>query len=1287
MPPKTTVTQRSTSEQTRDQWSANPYKSSDPRREQFEVQQRIAQREAAVSRVGHAIAKDLRTHDFATMGGVVMGRNTTSTEFAATQKRLASTSAAANRSASMALRSPSAAAPADGTTATADGNAIVSPNGGARNASASVASAQHWDAASYNNNSITNASSGGADATVAGENTTCNLQAVPSRLRPPASFVEEALKIEGLTCSMVLQGGSLILAGTRGGEVVALNGFTSAEMARVSVTEPIQKCDRELEGVARAEGTDPNRRPQRKATRGDSEAHSREMTGRIASGGASVGERLSRKEHGGGAPLESDASSAGDALAMTSTYNDGDTLRGTARKDPSAKSGNEGAFPIAVGALGESSFVAFVLSNRKVRVFDAMTLTAVDEISFETDAEREAREEKEKNSGGANGEDGADASTSSNEDANASDGLPFAAVLPVDCSPDPIIFFVACSDRVVAFTLHQPPTLADRPRLAISRIKTYERLGLRLVCAATDCARTVVYAGDDNGDVWSIDVSDLMAIDSWPAVPPPPPPPNTRKEQRKGAAAARLTSPKRESGERREIATAVGAFGEFIFVGTSAGRVVVTQKQPYGERPLAILDEAGAHSGRIIGAVADERAEAVWFASELGEVTCWSLATQRLIYRTIVPTAPKSEKEEGGEQKSSSSSSSALLTSFAMLPHAITNKVWTVTISGINKVWLTEDHQTHDEMGVAHAHMEAVLARQERSMEVKEAEVAAAEETMLARLGRIVEAIAEQNRQRVLRAYYCAWVTARLKAITRRKREDAAEALNNNAVYYLARSYYLKLIANMTAQRERKQNVATVVHLQTQREDELRGRYFNSLRKYVHERRAAEHRGALATAVAAINGASNVAPFYFDKWRRFADQRRKAARQKAYLALIARVEERKATHSYFLRWQRAASAAHLRGEQRRTVAIIAESQAYRGARLFFTKWQTFIAERRVKAQRERWAAFLATALERRTIAGAFDALLRFRAVAARAREAAALAEAEAKKAALEVQFAAVAPLVDRREKVKALEDRLAALKAQRAALAKDEAAVSAHNGELRAVLASAPNPILEAIAKPSTSPSDDSLEAGEHSAKTGGVNPRRVALLKLMGRLRSAVIDLEADAPAITRVLAKAKADTVVATFDSYVADLKATILIPPTSTSVPTATSRLASDGGADDANANSSTNFLNASVMSGSGAAPAEGAQWPRGDSAVTRAVADAASLQAPLLVTIKAIVIAFDALSSAEVEALGPVADELLENGDALVLLGELLLQAVAKRKLDSPPASPSRSPRMRIVTAHH
>lgn len=1062
-------------EAVQDQWSANPFKSNDPRHEQFEMQQRTAQREAAVNRVGHTIAKDMRTHDF-TKSGIAMGRSTTAEDFEAAKTR----------------------------------------------------HEQH----------------------IGGQtNNTGDLNAFPSKLDPPRSYAEAPIKVAGHTCSTVLQGGSLVLLGTKEGFIIALNGFTNQELARVSVEEAIARSDNQLEAMARLECRDASRRPERKAKRGDSEKHHESLAA------TKVAEENNSSE-------------------KSPTVN---KITGQRKQenDPT----NKGAYPIAVASLGESSYVAFVLSNEKVRVYDAMSLVAVDEITF--------------------------AAEDSSESANNCP-ITFAKILPIDCTSDPISFFVVCRDRIVSFLLSQPATLADRCSLAVSLMKTYEKLHLNFVSASTDVARTMVFVGDDSGDIWNVDVKDLLLVDSWTVVPPPPGPPNTRKEQRKGNRTPRLSSPRCQENEKREVATAIGAYQDYIYAGTSEGRVVVWQTQPYGEKPLPVLDEIGAHSTSIIGSSVDDRLRQVWFASSDGVVTSWSLDSKSIVYKTSVPVG-------------------SLVTDFALLPHATTNKIWTITISGINKVWITEDHQTHDGMGVAHTHMEAVLARQTLAIQQKEEEVAAAEGLLLSRMNQIVETLAEQNRQRILRAYYYSWLTARLKAITKRKREDAAEALNHGALHQVARCYYLRLVAHMTAQRARKQNEAMVLHLKTQREDELRGRYFNCLRRYVIERRAADHTYRLAEAVSKVNGATTLIPFYLDRWRRFVDERRKAAQHQRYLALMERTENKRTAHHAFIRWIHHIEKKRVLKAQRRSVDILGDAANLHSAKAFYNRWAALSTARKRLGQQERWVAFVDACYNQNLRRSVFTTFHRFRLLNLQLREEKAFSDAKEKRTALESQYAAVAPMVERREKLAALKEKLVAAKAQKDTLLKDEAAVSDHNAQLRGLLTGQSHPILKHVS-----------------------DPRRASLLALMGRLRDICINCETDSSTITKGLNKAKVEGAVTAFSGYVADLKATILIQPPV--VPTATPHAQT---ADEAGSSHVSDVQGA---------------WPSGDAEVLRIVARVDAMQAPLLQTIKNMVVSFDSLANSEMANLKE-GDELIANSGTLILLADTLQSTIAKKKSES------------------
>eukprot|EP00744_Colponema_vietnamica_P009676 GILI01013738.1.p1 GENE.GILI01013738.1~~GILI01013738.1.p1 ORF type:complete len:667 (+),score=155.00 GILI01013738.1:300-2003(+) len=565
-----------------------------------------------------------------------------------------------------------------------------------------------------------------------------------------------------------------------------------------------------------------------------------------------------------------------------------------------------------------------------------------------------------------------------------------------------------------------------------------------------------------------------------------------------------------------------------------------------------------------------------------------------------------------------------------MLPHATTNKIWTITISGINKVWVTEDHQTHDGMGVAHTHMEAVLARQELALEQKEEEVAAAEGLMLSRMDKIVGTLAEINRQRILRAYYYSWLAARLKAITKRKREDAAEALNHSALYQIARCYYLRLIANMTTQRARKQNEAMVQHIKTQREDELRGRYFNSLRRYVVERRAADHSDRLAVAVAKVNTATSILPSFMDRWRRFVDGRRKAAQQQRYLELTDRTEKKRLAYHFFIRWIHKTEQKRVFQAQKRSVDILGGAAKLQAAKVFYDRWAALSAARKQHCQRERWSAFVSACHEKNLMRKVFTALLRLRLVKAQLRVESAVTETKSTKATLEQTYTSVAPMVDRRDKLAALRSKLEAAKEHKLVLIKDETAVSEHNTQLRGHLTGRTHPVLKFVSDPS-----------------------RAALLALMGRIRDSCINCETDSATITKGLTRAKAEGALAAFSGYVADLKATILIQPQV--VPTAT----------------------AHTTDGDPASTGRAGSWPSGDAAVLRIVAQVDTMQGPLLQTIKNMVVAFDSLSKHEVVNLKEGA-ELVANGGTLTLLADTLQAAIARKKGDVAP-TPTKPPR--------
>lgn len=1133
----------------RDSWSANPYKPSDPRYEEFLELVKKGHREQLANHIDPALLRQYRIHDFT-------------------------------------------------------------------------------KAALYNStNATTNVTLGGSvNGDVNGEVVMNHCH--PTPLQSPESFVERTIEAEDPSCHAALQGGSLSMVCTKKGEVIVRNGFTAEPVTSFMVTEEIEDDEKELRTFDR------------------------------------MSRKMYRRDRLNGAPPRK-VPKRGEMYISD---------KGEQEEEDRNK---EGVYAIAAEPLGESIYVALLLSNETVRIYHALTLRPLVEVSLVDVAREKVKGGKSVNSDKSKQND-------NDEEGNKCTGEKFGKIVALNSHSCPMTFLVMLEDRAVILSLKTEDNTigasADctaephRPELIVSRCRSYTKLKLKFVAASVNDICTLIYAGCDNGSLWWIDLEDLLVVDSLPVETPkirvneytPVDFSNINVGRRRPGAANQSPTPRRNPKKPKEeevmksgeMVTAIGAHKGWIIAGTSKGRITAYLKQSFGEKPLMVLDEEviskkngnadengkiksqqpnndkNAPSDRVIYVAPDERECCFWCVTEGGSLTYWSLKTYELVFSTTV--------------------NASAVKSAMFLPHTISSKVWAITTSGINSVFVAESNQPMERMISCKTEMSLVLANQYNLRPVKETDVFSAEETMAVRLEAVVQNYQMNALEVTLRCYYYQWMNYKHRAVARRNRGATAQCIGSLAHRNLMRLVYVRLVNNMNANRATKQRVSMVRHIAHRCDAVLLRRYYFKMQSLVGIRKEAAHEGRMFVYMKRVMDNRVLLHDIVNTWARFVDQKKFERGRKRHAAFGGRSEELKRIGIYFQMWARFWKLRVDRKHALRRCAVLVAGTNRNEMNKAFAKWGALTHLLRRKKCRETWFVVCRKAVGRIVMGRYFNTLRAYRTCAIEEKIKVYQQEVKAKYDEVDKQYRSCVPNPLRLVRLRQLQDTVQSLKKEKEVQNEDESLLNSHVSELKQDIAASNEGTTRAdiekmledeIALKEENATEEeklNMEFVDIKAQSEGIH-RRMQMMSGMSRVRSAVLNSDQDLHLLERAMSSVISGTK--QFSKAWSEI-CIILKQATDCMVGSRRSSMDAD-------------FL-ADVMK----KPVENLKWklgtPDSESSIHKYVLETVPVATfpAFLETIKKCTIAFDRISAAELEHSFPLGDEVLANAEALMTVAWVL-----------------------------
>eukprot|EP00758_Cryptobia_borreli_P004975 Tbor_TRINITY_DN4683_c0_g1::TRINITY_DN4683_c0_g1_i1::g.14832::m.14832 len=1004
----------------RDSWSANPYKPSDPRYEEFQDLVKKGHREQLANHLDPTLLRQYRIHDF-TKAALLTSTNANST----------------------------------------------------------------------NINKGTSVSGDGAEELVMHH---CH----PTPLQSPQSFVERTIEADDPSCHVALQGGSLSMVCTKKGEVIVRNGFTAEPVASFMVTEEIEDDEKELKTFDR------------------------------------MSRRMYREDRMKGVPPRKVPKRG----AMYICDKDEQ-----ARQDKT----KEGVYAIAAEPLGESIYVALLLNNETVRIYHALTLRPVVEVSLVNVAREKVHEEKTKEN---------------DNDENESTGDKFGKIVALNTHKAPMTFLVMLENRAVILSLKTEDNSigasADctaephRPELVISRSRSYAKLKLKFVAASVNDICTLIYASCDKGSLWWIDLEDLLVVDSLPVEAPklrvnentPFDFSNIPVGRRRPGAVSPSPTPSRKKAKEEEvnkssgeIFTAIGAHKGWIIAGTSKGRITAYLKQSFGEKPLMVLDEEviskndntdknakikqrddkNTPSDRVIYVAPDDRECCFWCVTEGGSLTYWSLQTYELVFSTTV--------------------SVSAVKSAMFLPHTISSKVWALTTSGINSVFVAESNQPMERMISCKTEMSLVLANQHNLRPIKENDVFNAEETMAVRLEAVVQNYQSNAVEVIIRCYYYKWMNFKHRAVARRNRGATAQCIGALAHKNLMRMVYVRLVNNTNANRASKQRSSMVNHIALRCDEVILRRYYIKMQSLVRIRKDESHEKRMFVYMKRVTDNIVQIRDIVNTWARFVDKKKFIRVRKNHAAYGGRFEELKRIGHCFQMWSRFMKQRSNRRRALRRCAVLNAGTNRIELKKAFAKWACFSHLVHRKKCRELWFQSGNSAVGRVLMGRYFNYLRAHRNSAIEEKNKKSLHDVKAKHDEVDKQYKTIIPNPSRLVRLRQLQETVANLKKEKAILLEDVSQLDSHVSKLKTDISSKSELTnkanIEKILEEEVGQKSENLTDEEKPAleecdvkAQGEAVFRRLKMVSAMARVRSVVLNTDQDLHLMEKIMSSAVSGT-----------------------------------------------------------------------------------------------------------------------------------------------------------------